>query len=247
MRRNMFARRLRCRRRRGGPRRLHRDDTPPSASPTSTGRSSSSRTAATSSTPTPTRSLTPEEQDLRSAEEAITEYWKVIDEAASNPNQNLKVLATVARSQALAQWQTTLTTDRAKGLSRRGCPWSGMRGRDQGRQDVHGERLLGRLGSGRRRRCWQVSGAVRQASHTGLHLHGAEGARGVLRHRGPAQGSVMRRLIVAASQLGVRGRDTSPLAIAAPPVACPPGQEPHPKTGACIIVLIPPPSPGITG
>ncbi|EAP98654.1 hypothetical protein JNB_00760 [Janibacter sp. HTCC2649] len=66
------------------------------------------------STPTPSKSLTPDEQDLRSAEEAITEYWKVIDDAASNPNQNLNVLATVARSQALAQWQTTLADYRSK-------------------------------------------------------------------------------------------------------------------------------------
>ncbi len=94
------------------------DDTPPSASAASTG--SSSRTAATSSTPTPTRSLTPEEKDLRSAEAAITEYWRVIDEAASNPKQNLNVLATVARSQALAQWQLTLAGYRSKSWVQRG-------------------------------------------------------------------------------------------------------------------------------
>ena len=76
------------------------EDTPPSASPTSSGQSSLPGTAGTSSTPTPTRSLTPAEQDLRSAQQAITEYWKVIDGAASNPSQNLNVLATVARSQA---------------------------------------------------------------------------------------------------------------------------------------------------
>ena len=95
------------------------DDTLPSASASSTG-GSSTRTAATSSTPTPTRSLTPEEQDLRSAEAAITEYWKVIDEAASNPKQNLNVLATVARSQALAQWQLTLAGYRSKSWVQRG-------------------------------------------------------------------------------------------------------------------------------
>lgn len=95
------------------------NDTPPSASASSTG-GSSTRTAATSSTPTPTRSLTPEEQDLRSAEAAITEYWKVIDEAASNPKQNLNVLATVARSQALAQWQLTLAGYRSKSWVQRG-------------------------------------------------------------------------------------------------------------------------------
>ena len=96
------------------------EDTPPSASPTSSGQSSLPGTAGTSSTPTPTKSLTPAEQDLRSAEQAITEYWRVIDGAASNPSQNLNVLATVARSQALAQWQTTLATDRAQGLTQKG-------------------------------------------------------------------------------------------------------------------------------
>ena len=95
------------------------NDTPPSASAASTG-GSSTRTAATSSTPTPTRSLTPEEKDLRSAEAAITEYWRVIDEAASNPKQNLNVLATVARSQALAQWQLTLAGYRSKSWVQRG-------------------------------------------------------------------------------------------------------------------------------
>jgi hypothetical protein len=49
-----------------------------------------------------------------SAEEAITQYWRVIDEAASDPTQSLNVLATVARSQALAQWQTTLAEYRTK-------------------------------------------------------------------------------------------------------------------------------------
>jgi len=96
------------------------DDTQPSPGPTSPGLSSSSATAATSSPPTPTRSLTPEEQDLRSAEEAITEYWRVIDEAASNPTSSLNVLATVARSQALAQWQTTLGGYRSKSWVQRG-------------------------------------------------------------------------------------------------------------------------------
>ena len=84
------------------------DDAPPNASPTSPGLSASSGTASTSPTPTATKSLSPQEKDLRSAEEAITEYWKVIDKVASNPNQSLNILATVARSQALAQWQTTL-------------------------------------------------------------------------------------------------------------------------------------------
>jgi hypothetical protein len=56
----------------------------------------------------------------------------------------------------------------------------------------------------------------------------------------------MRRLIVALFSLGAWAL-ASPLAIAAPPVACPPGQEPHPKTGGCVIVVIPPPDTGSPG
>jgi hypothetical protein len=56
----------------------------------------------------------------------------------------------------------------------------------------------------------------------------------------------MRRLIVALVSLGAWAL-TSSLAIAAPPVACPPGQEPHPKTGGCVIVVIPPPDTGSPG
>ena len=223
------------------------DDIPPSAGPPGTATSSSSGTVGTSSTPTPTKSLSPEEQDLRSAEEAISEYWRVIDEAASDPSQDLKVLATVARAQALAQWQTTLTTDRAQGLTQKGLSVvRDARGLDQGRQDLHRERMPGRLSGGRGRRFWQVGGAHGPASHPGLHVHGAEGTRGVLRHRGPAQGSVMRRLTIAL--LGVcLWSLTGTLAEAAPPVACPPGQEPHPKTGACTIVVTPPPDTGSPG
>ena len=57
----------------------------------------------------------------------------------------------------------------------------------------------------------------------------------------------MRRLIVCAFSAWVPVALTSPLAIAAPPVACPPGQEPDPKTGACTIVVTPPPDSGSPG
>ena len=82
---------------------------------------SSSSTAApspsvsSSPVPSPTKAQTPAEQDLRSAGEAVTEYWRVLDVVASDPTVSLNVLATVARSQALEQWQTTLATDRAEG------------------------------------------------------------------------------------------------------------------------------------
>jgi hypothetical protein len=77
-------------------------------SPTATGASSSS-------TPTPTKSLTPQQKDLQDAGQSIARYWTVIDETASNPKTNLNLLATVARAQALAQWQSTLAGYRSKG------------------------------------------------------------------------------------------------------------------------------------
>lgn len=96
------------------------EEIPPTATPTSSSPRSSPEASTTSSTPTPSKPLTPDQQDLRSAEEAVSKYWRVLDGAASNPNQSLNTLATVARSQALAQWQTTLTTDRAQGLTQVG-------------------------------------------------------------------------------------------------------------------------------
>lgn len=90
------------------------DDTLPSPTSTGTAPSSSSATAATSSTPTPTKTLTPEEQDLQDAGDAVTQYWRVIDKVASDPTVSLNILATVARSQALEQWQTTLAEFRTK-------------------------------------------------------------------------------------------------------------------------------------
>ena len=88
-------------------------ETTSTQSPTATGASSSS-------TPTPTKSLTPEQQDLQDAEQSIVNYWKVLDEAAANPKSDLKALATVARAQALAQWQSTLSDYRSKGWVQHG-------------------------------------------------------------------------------------------------------------------------------
>jgi hypothetical protein len=76
----------------------------PSSSASRTPAPSSS--ASTSPAPSPTKPLTPEEQDLQSAGEAITDYWRVLDEVASDPKASLNALATVARSQGLEQWQT---------------------------------------------------------------------------------------------------------------------------------------------
>ena len=223
------------------------DDTPPSASASSTG-GSSTRTAATSSTPTPTRSLTPEEQDLRSAEEAITEYWKVIDEAASNPNQNLNVLATVARSQALAQWQFTLAGYRSKSWVQRGS------------STVENARATTKDGADFTVIACRDASAIDVVDSSGksvvrsdgladsrLHLHGREGAQGFfviedLLKGSPCTDCIVSRRSQLALLMGARRRGA-----AAPPVTCPPGKVPDPKTGSCTIVLNPPPSPGRPG
>lgn len=86
--------------------------TPPTVSST---QSATTPTGSSSSTPTPTKSMTPEQQDLHDAAQAIVTYWKVLDQAASDPKANLNLLATVARAQALAQWQSTLAAYRSKG------------------------------------------------------------------------------------------------------------------------------------
>lgn len=84
-------------------------------SPASSAPTHATATGASSSlTPTPTKSLTPAEQDLADAELAISNYWRVVDATASNPKADLNVLATVARGQALAQWQSTIAGYRSK-------------------------------------------------------------------------------------------------------------------------------------
>lgn len=88
------------------------DDPAPTTSSSST--STPSPSVSGSPEPSPTKALTPAEQDLRSAGEAVTQYWRVIDEVASDPAVSLNVLATVARAQALEQWQTTLAEFRTK-------------------------------------------------------------------------------------------------------------------------------------
>ena len=60
------------------------EDAPPSPGPTSPALTSSGTTA-TSPTPTPTKALTPEEQDLRSAEEAITEMRSAVSSRSGTP------------------------------------------------------------------------------------------------------------------------------------------------------------------
>lgn len=53
----------------------------------------------------------------------------------------------------------------------------------------------------------------------------------------------MRRLIIYVAFIFGLVLASGPVAFGSPPVSCPPGQEPNPKTGACIIVVTPKPPP----
>jgi hypothetical protein len=80
--------------------------TKPSAATTETTTSSPSTTSST---------LSPAERDARAAQAAVVALRAMTDALAINPHMKLERLATVARSQALAQWRTTLFTQRVKG------------------------------------------------------------------------------------------------------------------------------------
>lgn len=89
----------------------------PPTSGTTTTRTPASATS--SPTPTPTSSPTPTD-DAGRAVAAVVAYWAAIDAASTNPKTKLETLASVARGQALAQWQTTIASDRAKSLTQVG-------------------------------------------------------------------------------------------------------------------------------
>lgn len=73
-----------------------------------------SSSTTTSPTSAPTQSLSPAEKDLKSAKDAVSKFWSLTDELASNPTRNLGELSTVARDQAIAQWRFVLTGERVK-------------------------------------------------------------------------------------------------------------------------------------
>jgi hypothetical protein len=76
---------------------------------------SSSSSFATSADPTPSAtSLSPVEADKRSASRAVVQLWSELDKLAGDPNLTLTSLAQVARGQALAQWQSNLSDQRAR-------------------------------------------------------------------------------------------------------------------------------------
>lgn len=90
------------------------DDSPPTSTTTS---------PPTVSTPTPsttTKTESADERDSRLAGESIGAYWVVLDKLASNPNQSLNALATVARGNARLQWQRILTMRRGDAITQAG-------------------------------------------------------------------------------------------------------------------------------
>ena len=91
----------------------------PSPSPSPSPSVSASATTSVSATSTPSsspkKSETAEQRNARLAGEAIVAFWAKQDELASDPRPPLTELATVARGQALMQWQRNLTDMRSKG------------------------------------------------------------------------------------------------------------------------------------
>ena len=199
--------------------------------------------------PTPTKTLTPEEQDLRSAEEAITEYWRVIDEAASDPTQSLNVLATVARSQALAQWQTTLGGYRSKSWVQRGS--STVEDAKATTEDGEGFTVTA---------CRDVS-AVDVIDDSGNSVVRSDrpdrqqftypvlkAPEGFFVTEDQLKGSPCAEIARAAAfAISVLLLSAHLAAATAPPVSCPPGEVPDPNTGSCTIVVTPPPDTGSPG
>lgn len=81
---------------------------------------SSPSTSAASPSPTET-TLSPAQQDLRDAGHAVTRYWAVSDELASDPSKSLNLLSSVAQGQALAQRRVILTTYTSNGWVQKGA------------------------------------------------------------------------------------------------------------------------------
>ena len=87
---------------------------PPAASPTTANSTTPSPTSV------PTRTLSPAEKDLKSANDAVSKFWSVTAELASDPYLSLGKLAAVASDQAIYQWRSILTGDRVKQLKQIG-------------------------------------------------------------------------------------------------------------------------------
>lgn len=92
----------------------------PDPTPLSSSSSSTPSAATPIASPSPTKSETPEERDVRLAGEAVVALWAVVGELAEDPAKNQDLLDTVARDQARTQWQVVLDSYIAKGLVQRG-------------------------------------------------------------------------------------------------------------------------------
>ena len=89
--------------------------TSPSASPTVTSASSASATA----TPTPTvttPSLTPQQQDLVNAQNAVVKLWAVVDRLTNDKKSSIQDLDNVASGEVRTFFQKNVSGYRAEGL-----------------------------------------------------------------------------------------------------------------------------------
>lgn len=93
------------------------DPQPPPTSSSTTTTSSTSTSTTTTSTPPP---LTPAQKDIKSAEETIGRYWRVLDQLAADPKKSLNLISTVARGQAASQSRVELGALQAKGWTQVG-------------------------------------------------------------------------------------------------------------------------------
>lgn len=91
--------------------------------PTASSRPSSGTPSSTSSarpSPSAIETPSPAEQDLADAEEAVVRFWRVLDRVGTSTGEDPNALATVARDQALAQWQSIVAGYRSRGLVTKG-------------------------------------------------------------------------------------------------------------------------------
>ncbi|NNM46993.1 hypothetical protein [Knoellia koreensis] len=93
------------------------NDPDPQPPVTSSWTTTTSTSTASTSTPTP---LNPAQRDIKSAEETIGRYWRVLDQLAADPKKSLNLISTVARGQAASQSRVELGALQAKGWTQVG-------------------------------------------------------------------------------------------------------------------------------
>lgn len=92
--------------------------TEPIPTPSSASQSSS---PSASSMPSATPTVSQAHVDVARAEEAVVSFWGVLDRVGASTEEDPNALATVARDQALAQWQNIVAGYRSKGLVTKGA------------------------------------------------------------------------------------------------------------------------------